>query len=132
MAIRLSRRKITSYIAQQLVSGGEAQQLILQLAAFLIDNKRTNELGLIVRDIEYELTKQGVVLARLTSAFDLSEATSRAVTELITAKTGAHQVQLHQFINPQVLGGIKIDLPGLQLDATIARRLTTYRTNYKK
>ncbi len=132
MAIRLSRRKITSYIAQQLVDGVEVEQLVRQLAAFLIDSRRTDEVGLIVRDIEYELTKRGVVLARVTSAFNLAEATRHAVTKLIQAKTGARQVQLHEFIDPSVLGGVKIDLPGLQLDATIARKLTLLRTNYKK
>lgn len=132
MAIRLSRRKITGYIAQQLVAGVEVEQIVRQLAAFLIDSRRTKEVGLIVRDIEYELTKQGIVLARATSAFDLTEATRQAVTKIIQDKTGAQHVQLHQFIDPSVLGGVKIDLPGLQLDATIARKLTLLRTNYKK
>jgi F-type H+-transporting ATPase subunit delta len=132
MAQRLSRRKITGYIAQQLVAGVQAKHLVLQLAALLIDTKRTNEVGLIVRDVEYELTKRGVVLAQVTSVFDLTEETKRAVTKLITDQTGAHQVYLRQFLDPDVLGGVKVDLPGLQLDATIARRLTTLRTNYKK
>lgn len=132
MAMRLSRRKITSYIAQQLVAGVRTEQLVLQLAAFLIDNRRTNEVSLIVRDIEYELTKHGVVLAQVTSVFDLTEATRLAITKLIQATTDAHQVYLRQFIDPGVLGGVKLDLPGLQLDATIARRLTTLRINYKR
>ena len=132
MAIRLSRRKITGYIAQQLAAGADVEQLVRQLAAFLIDSRRTNEVSLVVRDIEYELTKQGIVLARVTSAFNLTEATRLAVTKLIEDKTGAQQVQLHQFIDPGVLGGVKIDLPGSQLDATIARKLTLLRTNYKK
>lgn len=132
MAIRLSRRKIAGYIAQQLAADGAVEQLVQQLAAFLIDSRRTNEVSLVVRDIEYELTKQGIVLARATSAFNLTEATRLAVTKLIEDKTGAQQVQLHQFIDPSVIGGVKIDLPGSQLDATIARKLTLLRTNYKK
>lgn len=132
MATRLSRRKITGYVARQLAAGDAVDKLALQLAAYLIDSKRTNEVELIVRDIEYELGKQGIVLATVTSAFELSEATHRAVTTLIQDTTSASQVQLRQLIDPTVLGGVKIDLPGLQLDATIARRLTTLRTNYKK
>jgi len=132
MAVRLSRRKITGYIAEQLMAGVKTEQLVLQLAAFLIDSKRTNEVGLIVRDIEYELTKRGIIAAQVTSAFDFTEATRLAVTKLIKEKTGAHQVYLRQFIDPDVLGGVRIDLPGMQLDTTIARRLTTLRTNYKK
>ena len=132
MAARLSRRKITSYLAEQMVAGTPVGQLVLQLAAYLIETKRTSEVGLIVRDIEYELSSRGIVLAQVTSALDLATATEAAVTKLIKDTTGASKVNLRKFIDPEVLGGVKIDLPGLQLDTTIARRLTTLRTNYKK
>ena len=132
MAIRLSRRKITSYIAGQLADGVKVDQLALPLAAFLIDSRRTNELGLIVRDIEYQLSRRGIVFAKVTSAFDLTKSTQAAVTKMITEQTGAQKVELCQFVDPRLLGGVKVDLPGLQLDATIARRLTLLRTNYKK
>lgn len=132
MATRLSRRKLTGHIADQLVAGIKSDQPVQQLAAFLVDHKRTNELDLIIRDIEYGLSERGIVLAKVTSAFDLTEATRQAVTELVQNHTDARQVQLHQYIDRDVLGGVKIDLPGSQLDATIARRLTLLRTNHKK
>lgn len=132
MGARLSRRKITSYLAEQMVAGTPVDQLVLQLAAYLIETKRTSEVGLIVRDIEYELSSRGIVLAQVTSALDLTTATETAVTKLIKDTTGASKVNLRKFIDPEVLGGVRIDLPGLQLDTTIARRLTTLRTNYKK
>jgi len=132
MAVRLSRRKITSYIAQQLVDGCDEKDLVLQLASFLIDNRRIKEIELIIRDIEYELKERGIVLARVTSAFDLAESTKNAITQLIKDETGAKQVQLDQFVEPKVLGGVRVDLPGLQFDGTIARKLLTLRTSNKE
>lgn len=132
MAIRLSRRKITGYIADQLAAGYETKKLVRALAAFLIDNRRTKELDLIVRDIEYELKKRGIVLASVTSAFDLATVTQEAIKKLIKSQTNAKVIELKQFVDPTVLGGIKIDLPGLQMDSTVAYRLTTLRTNLKK
>lgn len=132
MAIRLSRRKITSYVAEQLAADGQTKKLINELAAFLIDNRRTKEIDLVVRDVEYELKKRGIVLARITSAHELSTATEKTLTDLVKRSTKARSVQLTQFIDPTVLGGVKIDLPGQQLDTTIARRLTALRTNVKK
>lgn len=132
MATRLSRRKITGYVADQLVAGTHTKQVVQQLAGFLIDSRRTKELDLIVRDVEYELSRRGIVLARITSAHELTQATEKAITALVKDHTSANNIQLQQFIDPAVLGGVKIDLPGLQLDATIARRLTTLRTNVKK
>lgn len=131
MAMRLSRRKITNYVAEQLAAGN-TKQVIKQLAAFLIDNRRTKELELIVRDVEYELAKRGIVLARITSAHELTTATRAAINALIKEQTGTSNIQLQQFIDPSVLGGVKVDIPGQQIDTTIARRLTTLRTNVKK
>jgi F0F1-type ATP synthase delta subunit len=132
MAVRLSRRKITGHIADQLALGKPAKKLIRELAAYLVSARRTKELDLIVRDIEYELTKRGIVLARVTTAFDLQAATRSAVTKLIKERTNAKTIELEQYIDPAVLGGFKIDLPGLKMDATIAHRLNVLRTSLKK
>jgi len=132
MATTLSRRRIASYISEQLIASGETTKIVNQLAAFLIDSRRTKELEVIIRDIEFELQKRGVVLAEITSATKLSEATQKVITEFIQSQTNAREIFLRQFVDPEVLGGVKIDLPGSQLDSTILRRLTTLRTNYKK
>ena len=132
MAIRLSRRKIASYIASRLLSVKDDTAVLQELAGYLIDSKRTNELELIVRDIEYELQNRGVVLARVTSATDLTKATEEAVAKLVQDHSGASKVYLQQFIDTDLIGCLRVDLPGHRLDATVARRLATLRANYKK
>lgn len=132
MAIRVSRRKISNYIADQLANGHQTKKLIEELAAFLIDTRRTKELELVVRDIEYELKNRGIVVASVVSAHDLSAASKDAIATLIKNRTNAKNVELQQSVDSTVLGGIKIDLPGQQLDMTIARRLTLLRTNVKE
>ena len=129
MAVRLSRRKVTRHIADQLVAGESEQAIVTQLAAFLIDSRRTGELDLIVRDIEYALSGRGVVMARVVSASSLADATRAAIKDFVA--NGA-QVQLEEFIDPTVLGGVRIDTPGKQFDSTIIRRLTMLKTNFKK
>jgi F-type H+-transporting ATPase subunit delta len=132
MATSLSRRRIAGYIADQIITEGQSLRLVRQLAAYLIDSRRTKELELVVRDIEYELQERGTVLAQVTSASKLTEDTRKLIEGFIKSETNAKKILLRQFIDPEVLGGAKIDLPGRQLDATIMRRLTTLRTNYKK
>ena len=57
MASRLSRRRLAVYIADGLVSGTPSKAtLIEQLAGYLIESRRTKELGLIVRDIEFQFS----------------------------------------------------------------------------
>jgi F0F1-type ATP synthase delta subunit len=132
MTTYLSRRKLSDHIADQLLSASDASQVINKLAGYLIDSRRTKELELIVRDIEYKLQDRGVVLARVTSASVLTQATKDAVEKLVQNNSGASKVYLNQFIDTDLIGGVRIDLPGHRLDATIARRLATLKANYKK
>jgi len=132
MPAKLSRRKISNYMADQFVSGGDSGLLVKQLAAYLIDNNQTKELELIVRDIEYELQVRGTILARVTTRFDLADSVKSEIKKMIQQKTDSKTIVFKEIIDPKIIAGIKIDLPGKQLDATVARRLTRLRTNYKK
>jgi F-type H+-transporting ATPase subunit delta len=128
MATRLSRRKITEYVAAQLATGVSVQETATSLAAFLIDTRRTGEVELIIRDIEYQLAERGIVLASVVSAYELSDATKTAITSMIETATHAKTIELEQRIDPSVLGGVRIDIPGRQLDGTISRRLSQLTT----
>ena len=132
MAVRLSRRKIAEYIASQVADGGSIKELATNLAAFLVDTRRTTEIELIIRDIQFQLAERGVVLASVVSADALSAATRTAIIDMVKEQTAAKTVELNQFIDPAVLGGVRIDIPGRQLDATIFRRLSLLTTNNKK
>ena len=132
MPSRLSRRKIASYIAEQLAKGGNQTAVIKRLAAFLIDNKRTKEVQLIIRDIEFELQNRGIILAEVTTASELTDATRKEIERLVGWYADPGRIELRQFIDPAVIGGVRIDIPGKRLDATIARRLAIFRENYKK
>jgi len=132
MAVRLSRRKIAEYIASQVADGGSIKELATNLAAFLVDTRRTTEIELIIRDIQFQLAERGVVLASVVSADALSAATRTAIIDMVKEQTAAKTVELNQFIDPAVNGGVRIDIHGRQLDATIFRRLSLLTTNNKK
>lgn len=127
MAVRLSRRKIASYCADQLIAG--KQDITSQLAAYLVDQRRVRELELIVRDIEAALMERGVLVADVASAYDLTAETTKQIMAFVAqAKNGA-SVQLRTHIDPELLGGVKISLPGEELDATIRRKLTVLKAS---
>lgn len=132
MTSRLSRRKISQYISNRLVDGCDKTDLVNRLAAFLVENHRTKELELVVKDIESELMNRGIVVARLTSAFDLLSDTKDVIANMIKRETGADNVQLSEFIDKKVLGGIKLEIPGMQYDNTIARKLLILKTSNKE
>ena len=129
---KLSRRSLSLYVANGLNDPTARKTVLLQLAAYLVDTRRTKELPLIVRDIEFYLAEAGSVAGVVTSAFDLSAETKKAIEKYVKQQTGAKEVLLDHVVEPSVLGGIKINTPGHELDATVRRNLTILKTQYKK
>ena len=129
---KLSRRALATYVADALMDGTGRARVVKQLAAYLIDTRRTKELDLIVRDVNTILADNGIVNATLTSAFELEAATTAAIERLIVAHTKASKLSLNKVIEPSVLGGLKISLPDSELDQTVLHQLTILKTRYKK
>ena len=123
MAIRLSRRKIADYAADQLLAGVATPSVLREVAAYLVDARRTRELTLLVRDIEGALAARGHVVADVASAHPLSTTLKAEIAKL----TGGSSVQLRESVEPTLLGGIRIDIPGKRFDGTIRRKLTALR-----
>jgi len=129
---RLSRRAVAAYVATGLIDGKNKKALLTQLAGYLVESKRTKELDLIVRDIEFNLAEKGHVNATITSAYDLSTETKKALEAFVKKKTNATKVSLSNMVDPSVLGGIKIATAGRELDQTVAHQLTVLKTRLKK
>lgn len=132
MSIRLSRRKLSNYYASALINGEEPSKIAAQLAAYLVESRRTKELQLIIDDIEYQLSLKGVVAATVTSAHSLDKLAKDAIVDLIHKTTDATQIQLTECLDSNLLGGIKLEFAGSKLDTTITRRLNTLKTNCKE
>lgn len=79
MTMRLSRRKIARYVAGRLATGDE---LIEELAALIIEERRERDIDLLVRDIEDQLAQSGMTIATVETAKPLSEAVRQSVKAL--------------------------------------------------
>lgn len=121
MAVRLSRRKIATYYADQLLAG--RADVARELAAYLIDTKRTREATLIIRDVEDALEKRGVMVADVASAFQLSDAAKTAITSFLRAHSSASDVRLRESVDATLLGGVRINTPSDEFDSTLRKKL---------
>jgi F0F1-type ATP synthase delta subunit len=131
MARKISRRSLAMYVATNLINQRRAV-VVKQLAAYLVETRRTKELDMIVRDINFYLSEVGITSATLTSAYDLSTETKKAIEKFIVQKMKSSEVAIETRVDPTLLGGIKISLPGYELDQTIAHQLTVLKTRFKK
>ena len=132
MARKLSRRELANYAAERLVAGDAVRPLMAQLAAYLVSSRRTGETAMLVRDIAAKLAEAGHVTGTLTSATQLSSQLRDELIAYTKQVTGAKHVALDEVVDQDVLGGVRLELPGRKLDATIAHRLTIFKTRYKK
>lgn len=130
--VRLSRRAIARYATDQITSGADIKKLVLQLAAYLVETRRTGELSLIIRDIQFYLSEAGSVSGVITTATALTAETKSAIEQYIKKQTGATTVALDSFIDPSIIGGVKVSIPDRELDATVSRSLTILKTRFKK
>lgn len=132
MARKLSRRMIARHVAERLVQGDTQTDIAQQLAAYLIERRRTNEAATILRDVAHHLAEAGHVEAVVTSAYALDTSVEAAIKELVKGLAGAKDVVVTAEVDPSVLGGVKIQTPGHELDATVAKKLHALKTRYKK
>lgn len=122
MANKLSRTKIANYIGSK-IQQGEIKQAINELAAYLVESRRTREADLIVRSVFESLESEGHVVTDITTTGELTEGLVTQIKNLLEADS----LEIRQHRDPDVLGGVRIATPTRQLDATIARRLTKLR-----
>ena len=122
MALRLSRRKIAEHVASELLAGNSA--VTSQLAAYLIETRRQREVELITRDIEDALARKGVVIADIASAHELTDTSRSAITSFLKEKVDAKKVHLRETVEPSLLGGVRINVSGSEMDGTLRRKIT--------
>jgi F0F1-type ATP synthase delta subunit len=127
MAARVSRRKIAAYCAERLIANDST--VTTQLAAYLVDERRTRETDLIVRDIESALAQRGVMVADVASTTELSSGVRKEIEKFLADTHDIDAVHLREALDPELLGGVKVTTPEAQFDATIRRKLTTLKAS---
>lgn len=124
-ASTISQRRLAAYVAGQLLASGDKKRLIKELVAYLIETGRVRDLNQVVAAIEEALASRGAVVATVTTARPLSPENKQAIVKQFTP-TGA-KLYIREQIDPNVIGGFKIELPGSQFDGTVIHKLTTLK-----
>lgn len=118
---KISRRQIASYVASALLEG--KSEVVQQLAAYLVAERRTSEADMLVRDIEKSLEEHGTVVAHLESAHELDVSQRQAVESLLKNHFDASQVFVDTTIDKDLLGGVVVSTASNQLDASLRRNI---------
>src|SRR5688572_1610893 len=127
---KLSRRLLARTIATKLVEHpSERRHWIQTLAAYLVEQNRTEEVDLIVNDIAHELYRQaGVLLVHVESAHPLSDSVRKELKDLLSNATKAKHIELTEKTNPELLGGLVARTPDAAIDLSVRTKLKQLAT----
>lgn len=121
---RVSRRIIAKVVAEQLTDAKAKQKVLQQLAAYLVENNRVREAELIVRDIETELATRGIVVATVWSVRTITKELTAAIESMVAKEfKGASSIQIREETDSSLLAGIKLAVPGKQVDLSARHKL---------
>lgn len=121
---KLSRRKLAIHIAARLSAGEPKKTVLRDLAAYLIDSGRKAEAMLIVRDVEAMLMNNGIAIGTVTSARPLSASALKDVESFVKASdSNVKQVVLREMVDESLISGMRLELPGRTLDASVKAKL---------
>ncbi|HEX6461943.1 MAG TPA: F0F1 ATP synthase subunit delta [Candidatus Saccharimonadales bacterium] len=120
----VSRRLLARSFASELLKAPlKKQHLIQSLAAYLLETKQIKTLDMVLADITKELANRGHVAAEVITAREISSVARAAITELVKSTTGATTAELSESTSPDLIGGVKLTIPGRELDTSVKRQL---------
>lgn len=126
--MKTTRRVLTRYVAERLAAGDAKGPLLKQLAAYLVVNKMTSQMDVVISDISRTLAELGSVTAKVQTARPLSDELRKAVTAYVKRAENAHNVTIEESVEPALLGGIVVTTPSKRFDASIASQLKQLRS----
>lgn len=127
--MRVARHIIAGYIAGQLASARTSKtQLAREIAAYLLANGRTGELESLVRDVRVAVAERGQLEVIVVAAHDVPEAAKKLIRRQVQQLyPEAQRIVLTEQRDANVLGGVLLEYPDRQFDATIRAKLNRFK-----
>ena len=105
-----------------------ARRFSSQVAGYLLDNNMTDELDSLTRDMVSYRAASGVVEVNTVSAHQLSGTALKEVRSKVKQLyPSARQIILNQRIDPDQIGGVRLELPDQQLDLSVRGKLNQFK-----
>jgi len=105
-----------------------AKKATKELAALLVDQRLHSQVEDILVDISKVYAQvHGIIDAEARTAYPLSDGLKKELIERVKQSTGAKTVILHEEIDRNLLGGVIVSAPDMELDLSLKTKLTRLR-----
>jgi F0F1-type ATP synthase delta subunit len=126
--MKLSRTRLAAVIAERAGENVDAKQLSREIAAYLLDEDRVDELDSVLRDLMQYRADHGVVEVITVGAHSLTD-TVRSDIEGVARELypDAKQIIISEVLDKTVIGGIRIEFANEQLDLSVRAKLNRFK-----
>jgi F0F1-type ATP synthase delta subunit len=126
--MKQSRTKLAKAIADRSLKNGSSPKLSQEVAAYLLDEGRVDELDSLLRDVEAEWAAAGYVEVLAYSAHELdTRVKSEIEREAKKLYPAAKKVIITSIHDPEVIGGVRLMIANNQLDLSIEAKLNKFK-----
>lgn len=125
MSQKLSRRDIVRGVTRHLIDEPADRQVwVRRLAAYLTQQRMTNQADLIINDIAHELEVQaGLLTVEVVSARQLADDVRQSLKAMLADESGAKDVVLYETTDSDLLGGFVARTADAEIDASVQTKL---------
>ncbi|MDB5182683.1 MAG: hypothetical protein JWO47_467 [Candidatus Saccharibacteria bacterium] len=124
----ISRPELAEIIGARTLEVDDETRLKQAIASYLLEEDRTDDIESLMRDVLKYRADHGYVEATVVSAFPLSQASKAGVTDALKSEfPGAKGYVLNQRIDETVIGGVRLEMAGEELDLTVRAKLNTLK-----
>lgn len=126
--MKVPRTRISDTIAQKTLSSGVTKQLSKEVAAYLLSTKRTEELNSIMRDVQADWAKKGIIDVDAVSAFPISSEVRKDIIAAVRKiYPNSKKINITAQHDPKIVGGVRLELANSQLDLSIQSKLNKFK-----
>jgi len=125
--MKQSRTKIAQKIADQTITGS-SKDFSKQIAAYLLAERRVNDLDSILRDVQQDWANAGHVEVIASSAHAITPQIKADISkEIQRLYPDAKEVIVTAVLDPEIIGGVQLSLANQQLDMSVEAKLNKFK-----
>lgn len=122
------RTKIARAIADRTLKSGGSKQFSNEIAAYLLSERRVNELDSVLRDVQADWAEAGYVEVLAASARELTAAVKADIVKQVKRlQPDAKQIIVTEVRDPAVIGGVRLSFANQQLDLSVQAKLNKFK-----
>lgn len=123
-----TRQQISNFIADKALKEGLSKKDIKEIAGYLLNQSKADEVNSIMRDVQDRWAKKGYVEIIARTSHELSESTKNNIAKSMKAYFAeAKEIVVTEVLDEAVIGGVSLEFADSQLDLSLRRKLNKFK-----